>query len=175
MNVTKTSRFLSFILRHNPEKIGLKLDSEGWANVAELLKKGNLDMVTLEEVVSTNNKKRFKFNDNKTKIRASQGHSVKIDLKLKPQIPPANLFHGTATRFLDSIYKKGLVAGRRQQVHLSSDKDTAINVGQRHGSPIVLVVDAKSMSDDGIKFYLSDNNVWLTDYVPVKYLKILGQ
>jgi len=175
MNTVKTGRFLSLILRHKPEEIGLKLDSEGWANVAELLKKGNMDMATLEEIVATNNKKRFKFNDDKTKIRASQGHSVRVDLKLEPQIPPDNLFHGTATHFLSSIYEKGLVAGSRQQVHLSSDKDTAINVGQRHGKPIVLNVNAKVMSDDGIKFYLSDNGVWLTDHVPIKYLTVLGR
>lgn len=165
----KISRLLSLVLRHKPESIGLHIDSNGWAKVDELLKKANIDMETLEDVVATNNKKRFAFNDDKTKIRANQGHSIKVDLELESLKPPNYLYHGTSTRFLKSIYEQGLVAGRRQQVHLSSNSETALNVGSRHGKPIILVIDTKSMFADGYKFYLSQNNVWLTDYVPAKY------
>ena len=179
MNMVKASKFLSLVLRHKPETIGLSLDDNGWADVTDLLMLWNvhntgsdITMDFLEEVVKTNNKKRFAFNDDKTKIRASQGHSLNIDLGLEPKDPPAKLYHGTAERFCDSIKQKGLVKGSRQHVHLSVDCDTATKVGSRHGSPKVIIVDAAQMVQDGHKFYLSDNDVWLVDEVPVKYLNI---
>jgi len=173
MNITKQSRFLSLILRHKPEEIGLVLDHNGWANVKELLIKTNMDMETLEEVVSTNNKKRFAFNENKTKIRASQGHSINVDLQLESKEPPEILYHGTATRFLNSIYDTGLVSKNRIHVHLSSNKETATKVGQRHGKVIILEILSGLMFKDGYKFYISDNEVWLTNNVPTKYLRII--
>ena len=171
------SKFLSLVLRHKPEEIGITLDSNGWASVPELLARMNakgfgLTMDLLEEVVSTNNKKRFAFNDDQTLIRASQGHSVEIDLDLKPADPPALLYHGTAQKNGDSIFATGLQKQNRQHVHLSDNTETARNVGARHGKPLVLHVNAAQMQKDGFVFFLSANNVWLTDKVPATYLSI---
>ncbi len=172
-NATKTSKFLSLILRHKPEKIGLKLDESGWANVQELLKKShNLDMEMLEFIVDNNNKKRFEFNDNKTKIRASQGHSVKVTLGYEAKEPPEILYHGTALKNEAAISEDGLKKMSRHAVHLSADRATADNVGRRHGQLLIYVVASKKMHDDGEKFYLSNNGVWLTDKVEPKYLHI---
>jgi putative RNA 2'-phosphotransferase len=174
-NVKSTSKFLSLVLRHNPAEIGLVLDENGWANVVELIKKvnakgTNIDIDLLNEIVDTNDKKRFAFNDDKTKIRASQGHSIEIDLALQPSVPPSVLYHGTATRFVESILKEGLTKQQRQHVHLSEKLDTATAVGARHGKPVILIVDAKQMQEDGFVFYKSENNVWLTDNVGVAYI-----
>jgi putative RNA 2'-phosphotransferase len=169
-NTKKTSKFLSLVLRHRPERIGLELDASGWADVKELLKKANLDMETLEHVVETNNKKRFEFNDKKTKIRASQGHSVDVKLGYESRIPPSILYHGTAAKNDSSIQNNGLKKMNRHAVHLSDDFDTAMSVGSRHGKPLVYIVHAGEMYNDGIKFYLSNNGVWLTDYIDPKYL-----
>jgi len=168
--IIKQSKFLSLVLRHKPEKIGLILDKNGWADVKELFKKTDMNMITLERIVSTNNKKRFAFNDSRTKIRASQGHSIDIDLKLEAQEPPEILFHGTTTRSLARIYDDGLLPMSRQHVHLSTERDTASKVGQRHGRPSILQVNSKKMYEDGYDFYLSDNGVWLTAKCPTKYL-----
>ncbi len=166
------SKFLSLVLRHKPETIGLVLDENGWADVKELVSKmGNLTIETLEKIVETNDKKRFAFNEDKTKIRASQGHSLKINLDLKPVEPPEVLYHGTADKFVEVIKSTGIKKQSRSHVHLSSNFDTAVNVGQRHGKPVVLEVKAKKMHQDGYKFYLSENNVWLTDFVPSEYIK----
>jgi putative RNA 2'-phosphotransferase len=178
-SLIRISKFLSLILRHNPGKIGLTLDANGWADVNELLQKANrtgfrFDRQTLEKVVAENDKKRFAFSPDGTKIRASQGHSIHVDLQLEPVSPPEVLYHGTAERFKDSILKKGLHPGNRQHVHLSKDIDTAIKVGSRHGKPIVLIVDTRMMEKDGLVFHLSDNGVWLTENVPVKYLGIVA-
>jgi putative RNA 2'-phosphotransferase len=174
------SKFLSLILRHNPGKIGLTLDANGWADVDELLQKANrtgfrFDRQMLEKVVAENDKKRFAFSPDGTKIRASQGHSIQVDLQLEPATPPAVLYHGTAERFKDSILEKGLLPGNRQHVHFSKDVETAIKVGSRHGKPIVLIVDTRMMKKDGLVFYLSDNGVWLTEKVPVKYLSLVAE
>jgi len=177
--LVKLSKFLSLVLRHKPQTIGLTLDKNGWADVQELLDKCleydgllGLSMDVLEEVVETNDKKRFAFNEDKTKIRASQGHSLKnVDLGLEPKDPPFRLYHGTSEDRIKSIKEKGLVKGNRQHVHLSLDFDTAVKVGKRHGKPQVLFISSDRMVQDGYKFYLSDNNVWLTDHVPVKYIK----
>ena len=177
-NIIKQGKFLSLILRHDPGKTGLTLDHEGWADVEELINKFNIDRNTLEEIVQTNNKKRYSFNKTKTKIRANQGHSIKVDLGLKPVKPPHKLYHGTATRYVSLIQQNGLIKQSRQHVHLSTNLDTAKNVGQRHqrhqnGKKVpVFIVDAQTMQKDGYKFYLSDNGVWLTDHVPPKYLTI---
>jgi putative RNA 2'-phosphotransferase len=169
----KKSRFLSLILRHEPEKLGLTLDKNGWVPLYQLLSKMDMDMTTLEEIVATNDKKRFEFNGDKTRIRACQGHSVEVDLQLNRRTPPEFLYHGTQRAFLDSIKKEGLVKGKRNHVHLSADIATATKVGNRHGSKtVVLTIKSGEMYTDTFKFYISTNNVWLTDFVPYKYIII---
>lgn len=175
--LARTSKFLSFVLRHNPQEIGLALDENGWADTEELIAKANvhgtpLDLELLKNIVDTNDKKRFAFNDDQSRIRANQGHSIEVDLQLQPQMPPAILFHGTAEKNLESIKKSGLVKGSRQHVHLSIDHETAIKVGQRHGKPVVIEVKAREMHTAEIPFYLSDNGVWLVDAVPVEWLTV---
>lgn len=169
------SKFLSLVLRHSPETINLKLDENGWADVEELIskcsQKGNkLDFELLDYVVESNDKKRFAFNENKTKIRASQGHSISVELNLEETEPLEYLYHGTVGKFLENIKKEGLQKMSRQHVHLSKDRETATKVGSRRGVPQILTVRSCAMHRDGFKFYLSDNNVWLTDEVPVKYI-----
>lgn len=173
--IKQISKFLSYILRHHPESIGLELDTEGWADVEELLQKSNLKYPELtrellDVVVSTNEKKRFAFSENGDKIRASQGHSINIELNLQTQEPPEFLYHGTVEKFLQTIKTEGLKKMSRQHVHLSSDKDTAVNVGSRRGKPVVLVINAGQMQQKGYAFYLSANGVWLTDHVPVQFI-----
>lgn len=174
---TQKGKFLSLILRHEPSKIGLTLDENGWASVAELLTqlakhRHSLTMVELEEIVATNNKKRYSFNADKTNIRANQGHSISnIDLGLEPKTPPPLLYHGTATRFLASIREQGLLKSSRQHVHLSFEQETAKKVGARHGKVLILKIDTAQMQADGFTFYCSDNGVWLTDHVPANYLQ----
>ncbi|MFM2307588.1 MAG: hypothetical protein RLZZ367_2257 [Bacteroidota bacterium] len=173
--LTHTGKFISLVLRHKPEEIGLQLDANGWADVNELIEKLNakgagIDFEILNEIVATNNKKRFAFNDDKTRIRASQGHSIEVDVELQHATPPDVLYHGTAEKNLASIMAGGLNKQQRLHVHLSAQYDTAINVGSRHGKPVVLQIDAAAMSRDGIVFYLSQNNVWLVDEVPVMYI-----
>lgn len=171
----KTSKFLSYVLRHHPELIDLNLDENGWANVDELIVKSTNDsqgftFEELDEIVETNDKKRFIFNEDKTRIRANQGHSIDINLALIPQQPPEFLYHGTAQGNIDSILEKGIEKRSRQHVHLSQDKETATKVGMRHGKPVILTINTQKMFDDGIEFYLSENNVWLTDFVDIKYI-----
>jgi len=171
----KTSKFLSLVLRHRPEAIGLALDGGGWASVAELIEKAGihgrrLDLDLIADVVAHNDKKRFSLSPNGERIRANQGHSFPVDLGLEPVEPPAVLFHGTARRFLDSILASGLEPRGRQHVHLSADRETATKVGQRHGKPVVLEVDAAAMAELGHTFYLSANGVWLTESVPARFL-----
>jgi putative RNA 2'-phosphotransferase len=170
------SKFLSKILRHDPGAIGISVDENGWADVSELLKglarSGKpMSLSELEEVVRDNNKKRFAFSEDRQKIRASQGHSLKVELGLDPKEPPELLYHGTASRFLDSIKESGLVPGSRQHVHLSLDEETAVAVGKRHGKPVTLKVKAGLMHREGLKFWLSDNGVWLAENVPVRYIE----
>jgi putative RNA 2'-phosphotransferase len=171
----ETSKFLSFVLRHQPEEIGLTLDDAGWASVEELLvaceKAGRaLTREELEHIVDTSDKKRFAFSEDGLYIRANQGHSIQVELGYEPREPPAVLYHGTASRFLASIQKEGLKRGRRHDVHLSSDTSTAIKVGGRHGKPVVLRVASGKMHNDGYLFYLSKNGVWLTERVPPDYI-----
>ncbi|MCS0590779.1 RNA 2'-phosphotransferase [Massilia norwichensis] len=173
--VVATSKLLSYVLRHRPDSIGLALDAHGWAGVDELLAclaaHGKpVERALLDRVVASNDKQRFAFSPDGTRIRASQGHSIAVDLQLQEAEPPAVLYHGTASRFLKSILASGLRPGARHHVHLSADIDTATRVGARHGFPAVLAVDAARMRTDGIVFYLSDNGVWLTAEVKPKYL-----
>jgi len=177
LNNVRLSKFLSLTLRHNPQKIGLNLDNEGWAEVTHLLERlaasgKPTTREQLENVVANNDKKRFRLSDDGTQIRANQGHSINIDLGLIPVEPPEMLHHGTACRFYDSICKNGLHSGNRQHVHLSVDKDTAIKVGTRHGRPVIFRVKSGKMFRTGYDFYRSDNGVWLTETVPTKYLEI---
>lgn len=171
----KISKLLSYVLRHHPELIDLTLDKQGWANVEELITKSINDtqgftFEELDEIVETNDKKRFIFNEDKTKVRANQGHSIGIDLALKPQQPPEFLYHGTAQNNVGSILEKGIEKRSRQHVHLSLDKETATKVGMRHGKPIILTIRTGKMFEDGILFYLSENGVWLTDFVDAQYI-----
>lgn len=173
----KLGRFLSFILRHHPETIGITLDEFGWADVKQLLQNMNqhgksINMQILETIVAENDKQRYSFNEAHTKIRANQGHSIAVNLQLEQKIPPDTLYHGTAKRFLNSIAKTGLQKMTRQYVHLSKEVQTALKVGQRHGDAIVLKVNAKQMYQKGYAFYLSENGVWLCDAVPSQYLEI---
>ena len=173
----KLSRFLSFLLRHKPESIGLNMDSEGWVNVNELIKKINSDTeyhinkTILEEIVATDNKGRYVFKGkNNDFIRACQGHSIKtIDLKFEDVEPPNVLYHGTSKNNYKLIKTSGIKPMTRQYVHLSKDCETATKVGARHGEVIVLKIDARKMYEDGIKFYKAENGVWLTDFVDTKY------
>ena len=176
MDLTRISKFLSLILRHKPEEIGIKLDEHGWANVKELIagidKKYKFNMEMLKEIVATDEKQRYSFNADKTLIRANQGHSIQVDVELDEVEPPEFLWHGTAEKFTHSINTNGLISKSRLYVHLSSDVETAISVGMRHGSVALYKVDALKMHQDGYKFYLSKNGVWLTKNVPVKYLSV---
>jgi len=170
------SKFLSFVLRHKPEAIGLMLDSEGWAAIDQLIRLANghgtkLTRELLLEIVATSDKKRFALSPDSSRIRANQGHSIQVDLNLQPQAPPQVLFHGTATRFESSIRAQGLVAGSRQYVHLSADRSTALQVGRRHGKPLLLEVEALAMSRSGHEFFMSVNGIWLTHAVPANYLR----
>lgn len=177
MSLNKTSRFISMILRHKPGVIGITLDEHGWANVSELVEGVNkvhpLDMETLEEIVRTNEKQRFSFNEDKTKIRANQGHTIPVDVELDEKDPPEVLYHGTGEKYVESIDCTGLVPRQRLYVHLSTDKEMAAKVGQRHGKPVVYRVNSRQMAKEGFIFYLSVNGVWLTKAVPVQYLEKL--
>lgn len=177
MNNKKISKFLSLILRHQPETIGIKLDENGWVDIPVLLdamaKSGNsITTEQLETVVSDNDKKRFIISDGR--IRANQGHSIDIVLGLEAQSPPQTLYHGTASRFLERIKQDGLMKMSRQHVHLSTNEETARSVGVRHGKPVILLVKSGLMHADGYEFMLSDNGVWLVDSVPFKYIDVFS-
>jgi len=172
----RISKFLSLILRHKPEAIGIELDENGWTDVKLLVEKVNkanftLTLEILKHIVETNSKKRFVFNDTLDKIRANQGHSVKVVLGYEVKSPPEILFHGTAEKFRKSILEKGILKKERHHVHLSADMETAVKVESRHGKPFVFEVLSGKMFSDKYNFYLSENGVWLTDYVPAEYLK----
>jgi putative RNA 2'-phosphotransferase len=172
---TKTSKFLSLVLRHQPGAAHVALDEAGWVDVEALLagcaKAGRvINHGDLDEVVATNEKKRFEFSEDGKRLRASQGHSVEVDLQYEVSEPPVVLYHGTAERNLESIWQKGLIKGKRHHVHLSTDVQTARQVGSRYGRPVVLSIDAAAMVADGREFFVSTNEVWLTDFVPVSYL-----
>lgn len=165
---------MSLILRHKPESIGIRLDEHGWANVEELIagiaKTYEFNMEILEEIVRTDEKQRYSFNDDKTLIRANQGHSILIDVELEAIEPPMELWHGTGEKYVDSIDRQGLIPKSRLYVHLSKDIDTAIKVGRRHGRPVLYLVKSGDMHQDGYQFFQSKNGVSLTKEVSVKYL-----
>lgn len=170
----RISKFLSLVLRHVPEKIGLNIDEYGWASIKELMLKSklNFSLEDLEEVVETNDKKRFTFNDDLTKIRASQGHSIKVDLELKEIKPPEFLYHGTVSKFMVLIKEQGLKKMSRNHVHLSENRETAMKVGSRRGQAIILSVRSGEMYRKGVKFYQSKNEVWLTNEVPNEFIEL---
>ena len=179
MNETSVSKFLSLILRHKPEVIGITLDEHGWADTARLIegvkrRYPEFNGRVLEKIVRQDEKQRYSFNEDHTKIRANQGHSVAVDVELQEKEPPEVLYHGTGEKSVDSIEEKGLLPMTRLYVHLSKDYGTAVKTGQRHGKPVVLEVDSGRMFRDGYKFYLSVNGVWLTKRVPAEYLRKAG-
>ncbi len=175
-NDTTKSKFLSLVLRHDPASIGLALDGQGWAPVAELLARApaslGLGHDDLLRITAQSDKQRFALSADGARIRANQGHSVPVDLALAPRLPPGRLYHGTATRFLDAILREGLVKGARHHVHLSASIETASSVGRRHGALVLLVVDSAAMHAQGHAFFLSDNGVWLVDAVPPAFLAV---
>ncbi len=178
MDLKKIGVFISLILRHKPDVIGISLDEHGWANVQELINginktgKYSIDMTTLEEIVRTDNKQRYSFNEDRSKIRANQGHSINVDVELKAAVPPEILYHGTGEKYIDSINAEGLKPKSRLYVHLSKDVETALTVGSRHGKPVVYTVASGEMHRQGYTFYLSENGVWLTKKVPIDFMKI---
>lgn len=175
MNDITISKFLSLVLRHQPETIGLTLDANGWANVDDLIARAaahgkRFTADDLFRVTANNDKKRFTLSQDSRRIRAAQGHSVQVELDLAPLAPPEILFHGTATRFVDAIKAEGLKAQSRQHVHLSLDEETAVKVGQRHGKPYIFRVEAGRMHTEGFVFFRAENGVWLTGAVPPGFL-----
>lgn len=170
------SKFLSMILRHRPEEVGIMLDEHGWADVEELIELSgenlgvNFTKEQLRQMIEENDKPRFSFNDDETKIKANYGHSVPVDLALEPATPPEILYHGTAIRFLENIQKEGIMRRARNYVHLSGDEETALEVGARHGKPIVLNVNTGKMARDGFTFFKTNDDTWLTEKVPKKYV-----
>lgn len=166
-NLIRKGKHLAFLLRHDKE---YQFDKNGWREVKDLIKNHGYTMKELEDIVETNDKKRYEFSDDKRKIRARQGHSIPVDVELKEAIPPDILYHGTSKDFVHSIWENGIKKMSRLHVHLSDDEETARKVGKRHGYPVVIFINTKKMKEDGIKFYLSNNNVWLTDFVDKKYL-----
>ena len=174
LSLKETSKFISLILRHKPEIIGITLDEHGWANVDELIagiaKTHPIDMAILEQIVAEDEKQRYSFNEDKTLIRANQGHSIPVDVELEEKQPPEILYHGTGEKYVSSINEQGLIPKSRLYVHLSKDEETAVKVGQRHGKPVIYKVKSGEMYNDGYKFFRSVNGVWLTKSVPVKYL-----
>jgi putative RNA 2'-phosphotransferase len=174
----KISKFLSKHLRHTPERLNLKLSADGWVAVDELLAACTasnflITRAELYQVVAENDKQRFAFNESQTRIRANQGHSIKVDLQLEPQTPPDILYHGTGEKSVPMILKAGLIKMSRHHVHLSQDIGTAQTVGKRHGLPVVFEVEASAMQKDGFVFFCSNNGVWLVDHVPPQYLKVV--
>lgn len=179
VDATRVSKFLSYVLRHRPDSIGISLDRQGWASVSELLAKAAaagtaISLDELKEIVAQNDKKRFVLSDDATHIRAAQGHSVDVDLELTVKTPPPVLYHGTVGKFMADIRKQGLRPMTRHDVHLSPDKETAIRVAIRRGKPVILVIETYPMVRDGYQFRVSDNGVWLTSEVPPKYIKFPG-
>jgi len=173
---TRASKFLSLVLRHQPKTAHITLDSAGWTGVDELLQgcakaRRTINREQLQHIVDTNAKKRFEFSPDGKRIRASQGHSVEVDLNYEPKVPPAILYHGTAMRFLDSIREQGLLKMQRHHVHLSAETKMTMQVGARHGKPVLLTILASIMHEAGHNFYLSTNGVWLVEHVPPNFIR----
>lgn len=178
MNLTKVSKFISLVLRHKPEEANIKLDKYGWADTEALVngvaaKYPGFTFADLEEIVRTDEKQRYSFSDDRTEIRANQGHSIPVDLGLVPVEPPEYLYHGTGFKYFGLIERDGLIPKSRQYVHLSGDTETAWNVGKRHGDPVVLRIMSGEMYRQGFIFYRAENGVWLTDKVPTDYILVV--
>lgn len=178
MKTTNISRYIALLLRHHPEKAGLCLDEHGWVEVEALIqgvgrRYPEFNRAVLDEIVARDSKQRYAYNQDKTCIRANQGHSIPVDVELKQALPPTILYHGTGEKYVESIQKVGLIPKSRLYVHLSTDIQTAIQVGKRHGQPVVYQIDTQQMIHDGFIFYISANHIWLTKAVPVQYLKII--
>lgn len=178
MNDQKVSKFISYILRHKPEDIGLEMDDSGWVDVSEMIEKSkttgyHYSLEDLQRIVSEDSKGRYSFDDSGERIRANQGHSKEVNPDLQEKPPPYPLYHGTPEQFQASIIANGLNKGSRTHVHLSDNKETALSVGKRRGNPVLFIIDTESMTRDGIKFYVSNNGVWLVDYVDPKYLELV--
>ena len=178
MKTTNISRYIALLLRHHPEKAGLCLDEHGWVEVEALIqgvrrRYPEFNRAVLDEIVARDSKQRYAYNQNKTCIRANQGHSIPVDVELKQALPPTILYHGTGEKYVESIQKVGLIPKSRLYVHLSTDIQTAIQVGKRHGQPVIYQIDTQQMIHDGFIFYISANHIWLTKAVPVQYLKII--
>ena len=178
MKLTPISRYMALLLRHHPEQAGITLDEHGWAHVDELIKGiqkryPQFQREILEEIVRTDSKQRYAFNEDHTLIRTNHGHSIPVDIEFKHAVPPDILYHGTAKKYVSSIQQQGLISKSRLYVHLSTDVETAIKVGKRHGEPVIYQIDAKQMYQDGIIFYLSANYIWLVKKVPLQYMKRL--
>ena len=177
MGLTELSRYMCLILRHHPEVIGITLDEHGWADVEELIagiaekKNKNFNREMLEEIVRTDDKQRYAFSEDRTKIRANQGHSIPVDVELERKEPPEFLYHGTGKKYAESIDAQGLIPKSRLYVHLSGDRETAETVGRRHGKPVIYLVHSGRMNRDGYAFFLSRNGVWLTKSAPAGYLE----
>ena len=175
-SITTLSKYLSLVLRHKPEEIGIELDEHGWTDVELLIQKMNdggtrITLELLGEIVRTDNKQRYSFSDDRKKIRANQGHSVAVELGYVSRTPPEILFHGTGLKSVASILASGLDKRSRHHVHLSGDIETALIVGRRHGVPFVFEILAGQMHQQGFEFFLTDNGVWLTEHVPAEFLK----
>ena len=176
----RISKFLSLVLRHQPELIGIALDDQGWTPVEDLIAKSHrhgmrFSEAELKQVIADSDKQRFALSEDGTFIRANQGHSVAVDLALEPVTPPDVLYHGTVEKFLDGIREKGLIKGQRHHVHLSPDEATAKIVGSRRGKPVILTIDSQGMHAEGLVFYHSANGVWLTDHVPTEFIVFPGE
>ena len=176
-DLKSTSKFLSLVLRHRPEIVGMQLDLQGWLPIEELIENANrrgreMTLELLHEVVANCEKNRFALSEDRLRIRANQGHSVRdVELNLQAVVPPSVLFHGTVEAFLGSIRSQGLSKRSRNHVHLSEDIETAKKVGSRRGKPVILTIESKAMHDAGHTFYLSANGVWLTDAVSVEFIE----
>lgn len=175
-DLKKVSKSLSYVLRHRPDTVGLELGNGGWVGVDELVSAfqtagKRMSHELLEVVVANNDKQRFEYSEDRLQIRARQGHSTEVDLGYQPATPPDVLYHGTATKNLESIQQKGLIKGRRHHVHMSTNKETMLDVARRHGKPVLLAIDAKQMLADGHEFFVTGNKVWLTDHVPPEYVE----
>lgn len=174
--LTRASKFLSYVLRHNPDELGLELDPGGWVDVDTLIERAqaqgrSLTRTLIHHVISAGDKTRFTLSEDTSKIRANYGHSIEVDLDLAPTPPPDRLYHGTAQHALSSIRSDGLRPQSRQYVHLSPTRADAKAVGERHGAPIVLVINAAALDAAGFALYRSTSTVWLTRRVPPQFIR----
>lgn len=176
----KISKFLSLILRHQPEVVGLTLEENGWVSVEKLLKAcadygKTFTLAELKEIVETNDKKRFAFDETGKKIRANQGHSVEVEIEFEERTPPKILYHGTAEKNVGVIFAEGLKKMSRHHVHLSAEIETARKVGMRYGKPVIFQVDTEAMLSENHQFFVSANDVWLTDNIPPVFIKLMDE